>query len=72
MILDINSIVNMILKAGIMSLCGIAWGTYNKFVLMLAKVEYIIERLKQSDDTHKDIFHRLRDLEEKVTRLEGR
>jgi hypothetical protein len=70
MILDINSIMNMILTAGILSLCGIAWGTYNKFVLMLAKVEYIIERLKQSDETHKEIFNRLRDIENRLNKIE--
>jgi len=72
MLLDINSIVNMILTAGIISLCGIACGTYNKFVLMLVKVEFIIDRLKQSDETHKEIFERLRDIEHKITRLESK
>lgn len=72
MILDVDNIVNMILTAGIISLCGIAWGTYNKFVLMLVKVEFIIDRLKQSDETHKEIFERLRDIEHKITRLESK
>lgn len=68
--ITVYNIVLTILTSGVLGIFGVAWQTYNKFVLMLAKVEYIIERLKQSDDTHKEIFNRLRDLENRLSKVE--
>ena len=68
--ITVYNIVLTILTSGVLGIFGVAWQTYNKFVLMLVKVEFIIEQLKQSDEKHKEIFNRLREIENRLTKVE--
>ena len=67
---NFNNILTTILTAGILGLCGIAWQTYNQFIVVATKIDFVIEKLEYVSINEKEIFERLRHLEEKVTRLE--
>lgn len=70
--INFNNILTSILTAGILGLCAIAWQTYNQFIVFATKIDFVIEKLEYVSINEKEIFDRLRTVEEKVTRLESK
>lgn len=49
---------------------GVAWQTYNQFIVFATKIDFVIEKLEYISSNEKEIFERLRKLEERVAKIE--
>ncbi len=69
--INFNQILMPLITSILIGIFGVAWTTYNQFVVMIAKFDYVVQNIEKMNDNQKEIFIRLNDIDKKIAKLEG-